>query len=138
MSDCCSKHNHKTQRHTCPGNNKEYGQVLYKTLLHHVKSPWHLALKEQVYYFCSDPDCHVVYFSHDNSVIEKSQIRTKVGIKEISDEALVCYCFGVSKATAKTDEKVKTFVIEQTKKSLCACAIRNPSGKCCIKDFPIK
>ena len=31
--------------------------------------------------FCDDPNCDVVYFGEDNSVIAKEQIRTVVGIK---------------------------------------------------------
>jgi len=136
MSDCCSKQNQKAKRHICPENNKEYGEVAFKTLLHHVKEPWNLALKNQTYYFCSAPDCDVVYFGSDNSTIHKDQLRTKVGIKENSDDALICYCFGVSKAEAQDNEQAKVFVIEQTKNSLCSCTTHNPSGKCCLKDFP--
>lgn len=140
MSDCYSKQNqkndHKSKRHTCPENNKAYGEVPYKTILHHIKAPWNLALKEQAYYFCSDPDCDVVYFGYDNSTIDKDQLRTKVGIKESSDEALICYCFGVSRSAAKANEKAKEFVIKQTRSSLCSCTTNNPSGKCCLKNFP--
>ncbi len=139
MSNCCSKSNNDQQnlkRHTCPESNKECGEVPYKTILHHLKEPWKLTLKEQAYYFCSDPDCDVVYFGFDNSTIHKDQLRTKVGVKEQSDEALLCYCFDVSRATAQSNEKAKSFVIEQTKKSLCSCSTHNPSGKCCLKDFP--
>ena len=140
MSDCCSnsnqKNHHKSRRQPCPENNKEYGEVPFKTILHHLNMPWSLTLKEQAYYFCSDPDCDVVYFGEDNSIIYKNQLRTKVGIKETSDDALICYCFDVSRAAAQVNEKAKAFVVEQTKKSLCSCATYNPSGKCCLKDFP--
>jgi len=136
MSNCCSKNSPASQRHTCPENSQEYGKVPYKTILHHVKAPWNLALKEQAYYFCSDPGCDVVYFGSDDSTIHKEQLRTRVGIKERSNDALICYCFGVSKAVALADEKVKAFVIEQTRRSLCSCTTRNPSGKCCLKNFP--
>jgi hypothetical protein len=27
-------------------------------------------------------------------------------------------------------------VIEQTRLHNCACDVRNPSGRCCLKDFP--
>ena len=32
--------------------------------------------------------------------------------------------------------KTKEFVMAQTKAQNCACEIRNPSGKCCLVDFP--
>lgn len=139
MSDCCLADNESEQhpkRHVCPENNKPYLEVPFGTVLHHVKTPWELALKEQAYYFCDDPNCDVVYFAVDNSTIKKDQLRTQVGIKETDEDALICYCFGVSKAQAKTHEQVKAFVIEQTKNSTCSCTTHNPSGRCCLKDFP--
>lgn len=136
MSNCCSKKEKKRTRRLCPGDNKEYGEVPYQTLLYHVAEPWRVGLREQTYYFCSNPDCDVVYFGEDDSIIGKHQLRTRVGIKETDDETLICYCFGVSKAVARTDAKAKAFVMEQTKKSACACTTHNPSGRCCLKDFP--
>jgi len=138
MSDCCSTNKQDEQtpkQHNCPENKKEYGEVPYQTVLHHVKEPWKLAPKEQVYYFCSDPDCDVVYIGYDNTTIRKDQIRTIIGIKETSEEALICYCFGVTKSEAQTNDQAKAFVIEQTKISMCSCTTHNPSGKCCLKDF---
>ncbi len=136
MSSCCSKNNQTPKRHPCPVDNKAYGAVPYKTILHHLKAPWQHALKQQAYYFCSDPECDVVYFGEDNSTIRKAQLRTKVGIKETCGDTLICYCFGVSKHEAQTNEQAKAFVIKQTKSSLCTCSTHNPSGRCCLKDFP--
>ena len=139
MSDCC-RTNHIDQQsskhHTCPENGKQYKEVPYKTVLHHLIEPWKLAIKEQSYYFCDDPDCDVVYFGIDNSIIKKDLLRTRVGIKESSAEALICYCFDVSKHQAQTNKLAKEFVIEQTRNSLCSCTTSNPAGRCCLKDFP--
>lgn len=139
MPDCCSTNKAIEQtpkRHICPNNGIQYLEVPYSTVLHHVKEPWKLRIKEQAYYFCDNPDCDVVYFGYDNSIIRKDQLRTKVGIKETSDDGLICYCFGVSKSDLKTNELAKSFVIEQTKNSQCSCTTHNPSGRCCLKDFP--
>ncbi|MDH3326079.1 MAG: hypothetical protein OEM38_05100 [Gammaproteobacteria bacterium] len=137
MSDCCSTNNQKPpRRHTCPEDNKQCTEVSYKTILHHVIDPWKLVAKNQAYYFCDNPDCDVVYFGLDNSTIRKDQLRTTVGIKETADDTLVCYCFGVSKLEAKSNSQVKAFVIDQTKRDLCSCTTHNPSGRCCLKDFP--
>ena len=46
--------------------------------------------KGQPYYFCDDPECDVVYFGLDDSLILKSQVRTPVGLKERSEDATVC------------------------------------------------
>ena len=41
--------------------------------------------KQQNYYFCDDLECDVVYLRQDDPVIEKSELRTIVGIKDKSD-----------------------------------------------------
>ncbi|WP_426416181.1 putative iron-sulfur cluster-binding metallochaperone [Aestuariirhabdus sp. LZHN29] len=139
MSDCCSTSCSTTafpKRHVCPSNGKEYGFVSPETIKHHIKAPWAWVAKDQGYYFCSDPDCSVVYFGQDNSVIEKASVRTEVGVKENSDGSLVCYCYGVTRAEAKSNSSIRQFVIEETRQNHCACESRNPSGRCCLGEFP--
>ena len=138
MSDCCSTHCRTEsfpRKRKCPVNGKEYGAVSPKTIKHHIKEPWLWKVKHQGYYFCSDPDCSVVYFGQDDSVIEKESVRTEIGVKEQSENALVCYCFGITKAQAKISTLARQFVIEETRQKQCACETRNPSGKCCLSDF---
>ena len=50
---------------------------------------------------------------------------------------MLCYCFGVSRADFDRNPGTKDFVTAQTKAGLCACETSNPSGRCCLKDFPI-
>ena len=78
----------------------------------------------------------MVYFGQDDSIIEKHELRTIVGVKDKSQESPICYCFGVNRQEAATSIEAKAFVIKNTKNHTCACEIRNPSGKCCLKDFP--
>ncbi|MGR8931367.1 MAG: putative iron-sulfur cluster-binding metallochaperone, partial [Gammaproteobacteria bacterium] len=118
MSDCCSTSFATAsfpKRHVCPVNGKEYGLVSSSTIKQHIKSPWLWNEKNQGYYFCSDPNCEVVYFGQDDSVIEKSSVRTEIGVKETSENALVCYCYGVTKAEARSDASIRDFVAGQTK-----------------------
>ena len=91
---------------------------------------------DQPYYFCDDPDCDVVYFGVDDSVILKSQLRTTVGVKDKSDEAMVCYCYGATQADVIKENGIRFFVIGKTKKTKCSCETSNPSGTCCLKYFP--
>ena len=141
MSDCCSSDTCTTpitigiDKHRCPVNKQMYKSVPARTVLHHVVQPWELEESNKTYYFCDDPECDVVYYSNDDSIITKSDLRTKVGIKSTSEDALICYCFGVTKAQSNQAE-IKNFVIEQTKQGVCSCDTTNPSGKCCLKDFP--
>lgn len=137
MSDCCPTSTEEyPNRHVCPVNGKAYGQVSPNTIKHHIKAPWAWQEKNQGYYFCSDPDCPVVYFGQDGYVIDKQAVRTVIGAKERSVNALICYCYGVSKAEARTDPRIREFVVEETKQRRCACETRNPSGRCCLADFP--
>ena len=111
-------------------------EVSVQTILQHLKSPWEKELNKQDYYFCDDAECDAVYFGLDDSVITKSELRTQVGIKEKDEEALICYCFGVSKSAAKQNSELKPYIVQQTKVGNCSCETSNPSGRCCLKDFP--
>lgn len=59
-----------------------------------------------------------------------------IGVKEASDDTLLCYCFGVSKKDFQSDLAIREFVVGQTKAGLCSCETSNPSGRCCLKNFP--
>ncbi len=137
MTNCCNSSNNsptQTNKYKCPVNGKSYRSVSSSTILHHIEKPWEWINKEQSYYFCDDPDCEVVYFGEDDSIITKSSLRTEIGIKENKANSIVCYCFGVTKS-ASTSQAIKDFVIKKTKEKICACSTRNPSGRCCLKDF---
>ena len=139
MTDCCTENQASqkgSRRCTCPENGRDYMQVPYATVLQHVKSPWQTVVRDQAWYFCDDANCDVVYFGEDTSVIDRSRLRTRVGIKEATGSAPICYCFDVSRAEALANPEIKAFVVEQTRQSNCACETRNPSGRCCLKDFP--
>ena len=139
MPHCCSEPDCLAQgptKHRCPVNGIEYSEVSNKTVAHHVQRPWLLDMHVKRYFFCDDPNCDVIYFGDDESVIRKAQVRTKVGAKETSGDAMLCYCFGVSKADALSDPSIRAYVIRQTKLGTCACDVRNPSGQCCLKSYP--
>ena len=139
MTDCCNTTETTAQRskkHTCPVNGQRYNTVSKKTIKHHIKQPWLWQSIDKEYYYCDDPNCEVVYFADDNSIIDTSAVRTQIGIKDKSEKALICYCFGVSRSTTQNAPEAKAFVIEQTKNHNCSCTTSNPSGRCCLKDFP--
>ena len=141
MSDCCSsscESSKVAKKRPCPRSGKSGSLVSTTTIQHHLKHPWHWQAKNQAYYFCDDPSCEVVYFAEDNSVIEQSELRTTIGIKAQHADDLICYCYGVSLQQAKENTEIKAFVVSMTKQSSCACETRNPSGRCCLKDFPKK
>ena len=139
MSSCCSDKESRInfpRKQTCPINHHEYILVQLKTVLHHINDSWNSDLKEQGYYFCEDKNCDVAYFGEDNSVIKKSELRTVVSNAKENNNVLVCHCFGISYADANKNSAIKYFVIQQTKMGNCSCETSNPSGRCCLKDFP--
>jgi len=139
MNDfCCSSMCKPSQatKHKCPVNKKLYSSISTRTVTHHVCKSWELKTDGKDYYFCDDPECDVVYFSDDDSIITKSQLRNQVGIKTNSSNSMLCYCYGITKADFAENPSIKDFVIQQTKAGLCSCETSNPSGRCCLKEFP--
>lgn len=136
MTECCEIECMPPKKYRCPVNGKEYGSVGVKTILHHLVAPWKKELSSKSYYYCTDKDCDVVYFGQDDSVISKTDLRTKVGIKEKEPGRTVCYCFGISYSEAEENTVAVNFVKDKTKQSLCSCETSNPSGRCCLKNFP--
>ncbi|MCG7877692.1 MAG: hypothetical protein G8D81_20605 [gamma proteobacterium symbiont of Clathrolucina costata] len=139
MSHCCSEPGHDINRpskHRCPANGIEYSEVSAKTVTHHVYRPWLLDGHTKRYYFCDDPTCDVIYFGDDDSVISQAQVRTRVGVKEQSDDAMLCYCFGVTKSDAASEPGIRAYIVRQTKLGVCSCETSNPAGVCCLKTFP--
>lgn len=137
MTNCCNTSQAaQPKKHVCPVNGKTYNEVPVATVMHHITQPWNYPLSDQAYYFCDDPECDVVYFASDNTTIKSGLLRTKVGIKVHADTSPVCYCFGINYRQSKDSPEAKAFVIEQTKSHTCSCTTSNPSGRCCLKDFP--
>lgn len=140
MTLCCTSSNNTPSKAACPVNGQLYPQVSRRTVLHQIRQPWRRELTAQVYYFCDDPNCDVVYFGSDQRVILRDEMRQAVGQKSTAADKPVCYCFDILLADLQTERDqiaLKAFITEQTKNSACDCEIRNPSGKCCLKDFPI-
>ena len=141
MPDCCSSSPPKPinpVKHRCPVNGVEYAQVSSRTVFHHIKESWRWDDRGQSYFFCDDPACDVVYFGIDDTVIVSSQVRTLVGEKHTSEDAMLCYCYGATKADVLREKGIRDFVIEKTKQGDCSCETSNPSGSCCLKYFPPK
>ncbi len=138
MNECCDNTQSckdYPRSYQCPVNGKTYASVKLKTVLHHVQQPWQKNLPQQAYFFCTDPDCDVVYFGQDNTLVHVNEVRTSLWQKHQQADDYICHCFGVTSAQAAANTQIKEFVVEQTKNSNCSCETSNPSGKCCLQDF---
>jgi hypothetical protein len=126
----------------CPQNGERYSSVTRKTLLQHVRSPRNQHLAEQAWYFCSDADCDVVYFSEQGLLVTRGEVRQEVGQKSQGQQRTLCYCFDVTEKRVNDEiwehsySPSYEFIVAQTRASNCACEAQNPSGRCCLKDFP--
>ena len=139
MSDCCSSACQAPvlrQRPGCPRCGRESRAVSAVTLLNQLQRPWAQGLGDGPWYFCAGPDCDLVYFNAAGEGFDQARLRQPVGHKQHSEQRLLCYCFGVTLADYLADPGVRDFVLAQTKAGVCACASRNPSGRCCLADFP--
>lgn len=153
MGNCCSSGSKKSSGDTyssteipktahCPVDGQSCRSVELRTILHHLKRPHANRLATQGYYFCDNSECDVVYFGQDGSVIARHDVRNEVGQKSRSPDRIICYCFGITEREVldemedQRSSSAKEFVVEQTRLHNCACDVRNPSGRCCLKDFP--
>jgi len=139
MIDCCSSSCETKSRPSkldCPACGEKCLSVTTKAMLHHIKQPWTYEFSGEQYFFCSNPSCDSVYFSSTNKVIYKPAIRTSHSDSAQTDDPLICFCFGVNKSDASVNKDIKAFVVKQTKASMCSCETANPSGRCCLKNFP--
>jgi hypothetical protein len=92
------------------------------------------------YRFCADADCDVVYFSADGARFATTDVRVRVWQKLPFGARPVCYCFGESEASIRTEIEVTgqssavSRIREHIAAGRCACEVRNPRGACCLGD----
>jgi len=59
-----------------------------------------------------------------------------------SNDEILCYCYDITYGKVLGEIKElgystsRVYVKEKTRAGDCSCKIKNPSGKCCLKDFP--
>ncbi|MEN8170840.1 MAG: hypothetical protein ABFS08_11520 [Pseudomonadota bacterium] len=140
MSDnCCESSQNKPREAACPGCQQAGATVEHTTLLHQLTTPWQQSLSDAQYYFCAQPGCEVVYFNTDGSRFTTKALRQPVGQKSEDARRIICYCFDIhlnDLADPQAAKQSREFVIKETRNKACACEMRNPSGRCCLRDFP--
>lgn len=139
MGKCCdSKNSDKepsSQCKECGGIGKPVKNI---TLAHLVKKDKLTFIKNIPYFFCSTPNCNVVYFSKDGEVFYKTDLKIRVGIKETEDPIPVCYCFDYTKKMILDDiaqngySTIEAKIKKKVKAGECRCEITNPKGVCCL------
>lgn len=97
---------------------------------------------EREYRFCESASCGTVYYSTDGEwAFTAADLRQRVGLKSGTDpSAPVCYCFGFTVGDLETEDRASTLTIpdrvrQLVKARMCACEVRNPSGRCCLAEI---
>jgi hypothetical protein len=92
------------------------------------------------YRFCTDTRCDVVYFSTDGARFTTVDVRVAVWQKLRFGRRPMCYCFGESEASIRTEIEAtgRSSAVERIRGHIaagrCACEVRNPRGACCLGD----
>lgn len=92
------------------------------------------------WFFCSLPDCAVVYFNAGGRVFTKDALEVRVGLKEKVAPRPVCYCFGhsvesIREEIARTGRStVAASITDMVASGECRCEVLNPKGTCCLGD----
>ncbi len=124
----------------CPAAGKR-GKPVPLVTLRSLVLPEHAAVVEgREWFFCSLPDCEVVYFTPDGQTLEKNALKVRVGLKEREAPRPVCYCFGhtvesIREEIEKTSRStVVASIREKVEAGECSCEVLNPKGTCCLGD----
>lgn len=128
-------------RAECPISKTSSRKVQRRTLEHLLKPEKIAAIRNVQYYYCTAPDCNVVYFSNEDVPrFTVEDISVKALSKDNGDDVNVCYCFNwtrgrIKEEIAQTGRSTASLQIAQeVKAGTCACDIKNPKGECCLGD----
>ena len=122
----------------CPVCGKS-GKPVSCTTLGSLLKPGAIQRLEQCpHYFCSNPDCDVVYYGGlPGQTFRRNDMIVRVGLKEKAAPRTVCYCFNhtIEEITEEINRFGHTRVLDDIKrrmKSACWCETKNPQGTCCL------
>lgn len=97
------------------------------------------AAPQHRYRLCRDAACPVVYFDVNGDHIDAHEISVDPGFKG-NGRGLVCYCFAhrrdeiENEVAARGRSEILASIEREVRNGRCACARRNPSGKCCLAE----
>jgi hypothetical protein len=132
-------------RAECPISGKISSKIQKRTLEHLLIDERLTLLRDRQYYYCYDPDCHVVYFPYGKGeYFTRRDLKVKVYSKDPGGDVNVCYCFDWSRDRIKKEfeETGKSTAAKQIAREVkagnCRCDIKNPKGRCCLGDVNLE
>jgi hypothetical protein len=123
----------------CPLNGQPGHRVARQTLQSLLLVDLRL-VTEEFYWFCSAPTCPVAYFNDAGSItFSAEQVRVPIWHKQQDDPAApICYCFKFTNQMLRDEleqtgsSSIAAQITAGIQRGLCACAITNPQGSCCL------
>lgn len=142
-SDCCSSPLGKSllRGDLCPVCSEKGLQVKADTIRALTRRQWSGYDKITDGYFCTNPEDSTAYFIPESElVIDKADLKVRVGLKEKEEPITVCYCFQHTKSDIEQDfaenvhSTIEDEIREKVKNNQCSCETMNPKGRCCLGD----
>lgn len=123
----------------CPMCRTKGVQIELVTIENHLLDEFKKQINnEDIYKFCKNPSCTVVYFSYQNTIFYKDNLKEKTTLKDDDLDVKTCYCFNITKGDIVDelrrtgDCKVTEVIKAKMKKTGCFCKTSNPQGSCCL------
>lgn len=140
VSSCCAGNSLESSTGCCPQSGSAGLTVDLQTVKALLTEQALARLKPADYRFCADARCDVVYFSGTGTHFGTADLRVPVWQKQPSGSRLVCYCFGESEVSIRTEIELtgRSLAVPRIREHItagrCACEVRNPRGRCCLGD----
>lgn len=124
----------------CPGNGRRGAPVALRTVKAMLVPEALRRVGREQHYYCSDTGCSVVYFSRGGAHYSTEDVSVPVADKQVGRPMLVCYCFGyvAEEAVAASGVAEPAAIVairSHVNAGRCACDVRNPSGRCCLRSL---
>jgi hypothetical protein len=140
MSSCCAGNGLESTAGRCPRSGSAGPAVGLQTVKALLTEQALGRLEPADFRFCADARCDIVYFSTTGSQFGTADLRVPVWQKQPSGSRVVCYCFGESEASIRTEIQLtgRSLAVPRIREHItagrCACDVRNPRGTCCLGD----
>jgi hypothetical protein len=141
MTDCC-KSGTEAKEHTnsCPRCGERGAAVELRAVKSLLKEGALVRVNCVSHRFCKTPSCQAVYYDEHGQVFVRDDVRVGVWHKEPYGERAICYCFGETESSIRTellagDSTAVARVRAHIEAGRCACDVRNPRGVCCLGDL---
>ena len=121
----------------CGGRGTRVSTLTVKSL---VRQHSRVAAAPNLYFFCRNRACDVVYFAEKHAFLTRD-LKVRVGMKESLDPIPLCYCFAYTREDICRDmdvsgsSRILMHIKAEIRDGFCSCEVKNPSGTCCLGEI---